>query len=112
MPNIILFMLSMTTHRTLLRKEVENIENFHLLRKEGENILFSNKRDCFEENCIASLRNFLLAMTLEGAKDKRVHEQVPNTNIKFICPEFKEKMLFYEGSPVHEFRPNTNIKFV
>jgi hypothetical protein len=109
MPNPVHFVL--LTPRPLLRKEGENLhllhkegenlhllrkegENLHLLHKEGENILFSNTRDCFEENCFASLRNFLLAMTLERERDKSVHEQVPNTNIKFICPEFKEKMLY------------------
>jgi hypothetical protein len=34
-----------------------------------------------------------------------VHEQVPNTNIKFICPEFKEKMLLREGRRSMNFPP-------
>jgi hypothetical protein len=29
-------------------------------------------------------------------REKLLHEQVPNTNIKFFCPQFKEKMLFRE----------------
>jgi hypothetical protein len=34
-----------------------------------------------------------------------IHEQVPNTNIKFICPEFKEKMLYAESRRFMNFGP-------
>jgi hypothetical protein len=52
-----------------------------------------NPWDGFVEDGYASLRHLLLAMTVEStgnaflAKDRTVHEQVPNTNIKFICPK-------------------------
>jgi hypothetical protein len=45
----------------------------------------------------ASLRPALLRMTINLRGGRLVHEQVPNTNIKFICPVFREKMLYTEG---------------
>jgi hypothetical protein len=45
----------------------------------------------------ASLRPALLRMTINLRGGRSVHEQVPNTNIKFICPQFREKLLYTEG---------------
>jgi hypothetical protein len=77
---------------------------------------YSKSWDCFEENGSASLRHLLLAMTVETAvnsfsmKGRDIHEQVPNTNIKFICPEFKEKILFKKGRWFMNFGPTPTSK--
>jgi hypothetical protein len=52
----------------------------------------------------------VLRMTVDLRRGISVHEQVPNTNIKFICPEFKEKMFLDKKPTLHEFSPNTNTK--
>jgi hypothetical protein len=78
MPKYFLFMLSLTTPRPLLRKE---------------------GRDS------ASLRPANAQNDGQFKRGVSVHEQVPNTNIKFICPEFKEKMLYAEPVQFMNFGP-------
>jgi hypothetical protein len=104
MPNLVLFVLSLPAFASSVRGE-ESKQSIGQLK------FFLNSRDCFEENSSASLRHFLLAMTIETSgnsflgKAVMVHEQVPNTNIKFICPGFKEKVLYAEPNLFMNFGP-------
>jgi hypothetical protein len=52
----------------------------------------------------------VLRMTVDLRRGISVHEQVPNTNIKFICPEFKEKLLYAEPECFMNFRPTPTSK--
>jgi hypothetical protein len=122
MPKSFLFVLSLPAFISSLRREESDRRKLSSARRNrgkqfcGQLKFCLNPWDCFEENSSASLRYFLLAMTFETAdnfflgKATRVHEQVPNTNIKFICPEFKEKMFLDKKPTLHEFSPNTNTK--
>jgi hypothetical protein len=58
----------------------------------------------------------LIVLSMEIARNaflankSDVHEQVPNTNIKFICSEVREKMLFREGRLFMNFGPTPTSK--
>jgi hypothetical protein len=122
MPKSFLFVLSLPAFISSLRREESDRRKLSSARRNrgkqfcGQLKFCLNPWDCFEENSSASLRYFLLAMTFETAdnfflgKATRVHEQVPNTNIKFICPEFKEKLLYAEPECFMNFRPTPTSK--
>jgi hypothetical protein len=59
----------------------------------------------------ASLRPALLRMTINLRGGRSVHEQVPNTNIKFICPQFKEKKLYTESRRFMNFPPHQHQEY-
>jgi hypothetical protein len=56
-------------------------------------------------------KSFLLLLSPEisgnafSSRKRAVHEEVPNTNIKIICPLFRKKMLYAEGCWFMNFGP-------